>query len=68
MPDGIASVTVVDDDLTWADIDATAAFAMGRDAARWLGTRPRRSCLVVWADGRRAAGQLTCGGRDSIFR
>ena len=32
----VASVTVVHDDLTWADIDATAAFAMGRDAARWL--------------------------------
>ena len=35
-----------------ADIDATAAFALGRDAARWLRTRPRRTGLVVWADGR----------------
>jgi thiamine biosynthesis lipoprotein len=51
-PDGVASVTVVHDDLTWADIDATAAYAMGRDAARWLRTRPRRTGLVVWADGR----------------
>jgi FAD:protein FMN transferase len=51
-PDGIASVTVVHDDLTWADLDATAAYAMGRDAARWLRTRPRRTGLVVWADGR----------------
>ena len=51
-PDGVASVTVVHDDLTWADIDATAAFALGRDAARWLRTRPRRTGLVVWADGR----------------
>jgi thiamine biosynthesis lipoprotein len=51
-PDAIASVTVVHDDLTWADIDATAAFAMGRDAARWLRGRPRRTGLVVWADGR----------------
>lgn len=51
-PDGIASVTVVHDDLTWADIDATAAYAMGRDAARWLRTRTRRTGLVVWSDGR----------------
>jgi thiamine biosynthesis lipoprotein len=50
-PDGIASVTVVHDDLVWADMDATAAYAMGRDAARWLRTRPRRTGLVVWADG-----------------
>jgi FAD:protein FMN transferase len=52
VPDAIASVTVIHDDLVWADIDATAAFAMGRDAARWLRTRPRRTGLVVWADGR----------------
>ena len=51
VPDAVASVTVVHHDLTWADIDATAAFALGRDAARWLGTR-RRTGLVVWADGR----------------
>ena len=51
-PDGIASVTVVHDDLTWADIDATAAYAMGRDATRWLRTRPGRTGLVVWEDGR----------------
>ena len=37
--------------LTWADIDATAAYVQGRDAARWLQTRPIRSALVVWADG-----------------
>ncbi len=37
--------------LTWADIDATAAYAHGRDAARRLGARPGRSGLVVWADG-----------------
>jgi len=52
VPDAVASVTVVHDDLTWADIDATAAFALGRDAARWLRTRPGRTGLVVWADGR----------------
>ena len=26
-------------------------WAAGRDAARWLGTRPGRRGLVVWADG-----------------
>ena len=37
--------------LTWADIDATAAYVQGRDAARWLQERPIRNALVVWADG-----------------
>jgi FAD:protein FMN transferase len=50
-PTGIASVTVVAESLTAADIDATAAYAQGPDAASWLGTRPGRSGLVVWADG-----------------
>jgi thiamine biosynthesis lipoprotein len=50
-PSGIASVTVVAASLTTADIDATAAFARGTDAARWLGARPGRTGLVVWADG-----------------
>jgi FAD:protein FMN transferase len=50
-PEGVASVTVVAGSLTWADVDATAAYAQGRDAARWLETRPGRSGLVVWDDG-----------------
>lgn len=50
-PAGVASVTVVAASLSWADIDATAAYAHGRDAARWLRTRPGRSGLVVWSDG-----------------
>ena len=50
-PSGIASATVIADTLTWADIDATAAYVQGRHAARWLGTRPIRSALIVWADG-----------------
>ncbi len=50
-PVGVASVTVVAPSLTWADIDATAAYARGADAARWLGRRPARTGLVVWADG-----------------
>lgn len=51
-PVGVASVTVVGPSLTWADIDATAAYARGRAAADWLRTRPGRVGLVVWADGR----------------
>jgi hypothetical protein len=44
-------VTVLAVPLTWADIDATAAYAHGRHAARWLRARTGRGGLVVWADG-----------------
>lgn len=50
-PTGVASVTVVAASLTWADIDATSAYALGTRAADWLRTRPGRTALVVWADG-----------------
>jgi len=50
-PASVASVTVVAQSLTWADIDATAAYAHGEDAADWLRTRSGRSGLVVWQDG-----------------
>jgi len=49
--DALASVTVVAPSLTWADIDATAAFALGEDAAAWLETR-RGHGIVVHLDGR----------------
>lgn len=52
-PPGLASVTVLADDLTWADIDATAAYAMGQDALTWLRSRSGRRGVVVWQDGRR---------------
>ncbi len=52
VPTSIASVTVLAPDLTWADIDATAAYAQDGDALTWLRTRPGRRGLVVWADGR----------------
>lgn len=48
---GVASVTVIADSLTWADIDATAAYALGQRSADWLRSRPGRVGLVVWADG-----------------
>lgn len=50
-PHGIASVTVVGPDLVWADIDATAAFALGEDALPWLQGRPGRTGMVVRSDG-----------------
>jgi FAD:protein FMN transferase len=49
-PTHVASVTVVGDELTWVDIDATTAYAMGPDAARWLEHERRRTGLVVWRD------------------
>ena len=52
-PTGLASVTVVAPDLTWADIDATAAFALGDDGLAWLRGRPGRTGLVVREDGSR---------------
>ncbi len=51
VPDGIASVTVIGSSLTWADIDATAAFAQGHEAIDWLRTRPIDSALVVTTTG-----------------
>ncbi|MCW2510163.1 MAG: Thiamine biosynthesis lipoprotein ApbE, partial [Modestobacter sp.] len=50
-PSGIASVTVIGNSLTWADLDATAAYVLGQGAAAWLATRPGRTGFVVWADG-----------------
>lgn len=62
-PTRVAQVTVLAETLTWADIDATAAYALDGDAVRWLRGRPARSGLVVWRDGsaERVVGQL--GGR-----
>ena len=49
-PEALASVTVVDESLTWADIDATAAFTLGVDGPGWLRERGR-TAVIVWADG-----------------
>ncbi len=50
-PSDLASVTVVGADLVWADIDATAAFALGDQALPWLRHRENRRGLVVRRDG-----------------
>jgi FAD:protein FMN transferase len=49
---GVAQVTVIGPDLVWADVDATAAYALGPQALSWLVTRPGCAGLVVWDDGR----------------
>nr|WP_179665537.1 FAD:protein FMN transferase [Nocardioides panaciterrulae] len=53
VPVGVASVTVVTASLTDADLDATAAFALGPEATGWLSSRPGRTGLVVGTDGSR---------------
>ena len=50
-PVAVAQVTVTAASSTWADVDATAAYALGARAAEWLGRRVGRAGLVVWADG-----------------
>jgi thiamine biosynthesis lipoprotein len=52
VPRALASVTVVAGDLTTADVDATAAFALGSSGARWLAGRAGRSGIVVHPSGR----------------
>ncbi len=48
-PGGLLSVTVLGPTLTEADIDATAAFALGAEGEGWL--RARRDGVVVRSDG-----------------
>lgn len=52
VPTAWASVTVVAPDLTWADIDATCALALGADGEAWLRARAGRRAVLVHADGR----------------
>ena len=61
------------DSLTGADIDATAAYALGCRRRALAGPRPGRSGLVVWADGsttqvRDGAGLLPAGGLTGRVR
>ena len=50
-PDAIASVTLIGRDLATTDAYATAAFAMGADAAAWIEARSGCRGLIVYADG-----------------
>lgn len=49
-PGGLLQVTVIGPDLTWVDIDATAAFVLGEWGESWLSVRGR-TAIVVPADG-----------------
>lgn len=49
-PVDLLQVSVLAPDLTWADIDATAAFVLGAEAGEWLAGRGRAGVLVA-ADG-----------------
>lgn len=49
-PTGIASVTVITDSLTRADIDATSAYAHGDQATEWLSRQSDLLALVVTTD------------------
>ena len=60
-PRGVASVTVIGMSLTAVDIGATAAYALGPDAASWL-TQRGRTALVVHAD---ATTTVVCPDRSA---
>lgn len=45
-PAGVASVSVVHDSLTTADVDATSAYLQGAEAASWLRLRGRTGVVV----------------------
>jgi thiamine biosynthesis lipoprotein len=47
----VAGVSVIGPSLMWADVYATAAFARGRDATRWLAGLPSYEGMLVHLDG-----------------
>ncbi len=48
----VASVTVVGPRITWVDVAATAAFAMGTRAAAWIAQQPDLEAYVIDHSGR----------------
>ncbi len=57
-PTGVASVTVVHDSLTTADVDATSAYLQGPQAAAWLRHRGRTGVVVrPWGEVEVVAGR-----------
>jgi thiamine biosynthesis lipoprotein len=51
-PTGLLSVTVVGPSLTWADVYATTAFAMGDAGPAWVATHAGYGALAITADRR----------------
>jgi len=49
-PEGVLSVSILGEDLAVADAYATAAFAMGRDGARWAARIPGHGAIVILED------------------
>jgi thiamine biosynthesis lipoprotein len=59
---GLASVTVIADTLVRADLDATAAYALGADGVEWLRGRAGATAVLVHDDGR---SEVIVGGQLS---
>ncbi len=51
-PTGLLSVTVVGPSLTWADVYATTAFAMGSAGPAWVADHPGYGALAITTDER----------------
>ena len=51
-PTGLLSVTVIGPSLTWADVYATTAFAMGEAGPAWVATHPGYGALAITMDER----------------
>ena len=51
-PTGLLSVTVVGPSLTWADVYATTAFAMGTPGPAWVATHAGYGALAITSDER----------------
>ena len=51
-PTGLLSVTVVGPSLTWADVYATTAFAMGAPGPAWVATHSGYGALAITSDER----------------
>ncbi len=50
-PSGLLSATIIGPTLTWADINATAAFVKGPGALPWIATLPQHAGMLVGTDG-----------------
>ena len=64
---GLASVTLVGDDLTHVDAMATAAFAMGRGCRAWLESQPNLGAFVVNDDGSRWSRSVPGGAHVQVL-
>jgi thiamine biosynthesis lipoprotein len=61
---GLLSASIISASLTWADVDATAAFVRGPEAAAWVATLPGRAAVLVGRDGIVRTGPWTLTDQD----